>query len=151
MLPPFPLLCTDTSRTGWGAHLLNLVAAGVWSREERDLYVNILKMKVVILALDTILDKVSGESVVLMSENTTVVAYLRRHWDAVSRVMSNLALEVVLWTEIHSVNLMVRYIPGKKYILADQLSHPDQFLPTEWPLLPWVSNAACGGVRLTLY
>ena len=32
------------------------------------------------------------------------------------------AAEVVLWTKCHSVSLTARYIPGKKNVLADQLS-----------------------------
>ena len=49
--------------------------------------------------------------------------------------MCNLVREIVLWTEAHSVTLMVRYIPGKKSILAGQLSCPDEVLPTEWSLM----------------
>ena len=41
------------------------------------------------------------------------------------------------------MNLMARFIPGKKNILADQLSRPDQVLPTEWSLLPRVFEAIC--------
>ena len=37
----------------------------------------------------------------------------------VSRVMCSLAHEVVQWTDVHSVNLLARCIPGKKNILAD--------------------------------
>ena len=32
--PPFLLLHTDASLSGWGAHLLDLTALGVWSQEE---------------------------------------------------------------------------------------------------------------------
>ena len=50
--PPFLLLFTDACLTGWGAHLLDLTVAGVWSQEEKELPINVLKMKVVCLALD---------------------------------------------------------------------------------------------------
>ena len=39
--------------------------------------------------------------------------------------------------------LTTRYILGKKNTLADQLSHPDQVLPTEWSPLPWVFKDIC--------
>ena len=35
--PPSFLLFTDASVTGWGTHLQDLMAAGVWPREERKL------------------------------------------------------------------------------------------------------------------
>ena len=84
--------------------------AGVWSREEKDLHISILEMKALILALNAFLDKVTVELVVLMS-NVTVIAYLRKQWGTVLRVVCDLAHEVVLWTEILSVNLKARYIP----------------------------------------
>ena len=54
-----------------------------------------------------------------MTDNTTVVAYLKKQGGTVSRVMSILAQEVMAWTELHSVTLFTRYIPGKKNILVD--------------------------------
>ena len=54
-------------------------------------------------------------------------------------VLSSLGIEhhlrgvwlIVSWTELHLVTLSARYIPGKGNILAEQLSSPDQILPTE--------------------
>ena len=69
-----------------------------------------------------------------MSDNTTVVAYLKKQGGILSRVA---------WSELHLVTLSARYIPGKKNILANQLSHLDQVLPTEWFLLSQVFDARC--------
>ena len=66
-----------------------------------------------------------------MSNNATVVAYLQHQGGTVSRVLCCMAAEVVLWTERHSLSLTATYIPGKKNVMADQLSHPDQVLPME--------------------
>ena len=60
-----------------------------------------------------------------------------------SSVLCRMAAEVVLWIERHLVSLMTRYIPGKKNIVADQVSRPDQVLPTEWSLLPRVFEEIC--------
>ena len=54
-----------------------------------------------------------------------------------------LAQEIILWREVHSGILSARYFLGKKHVLADQLSRPNQVLPTEWSLLPRVFNAVC--------
>ena len=41
------------------------------------------------------------------------------------------------------MRLKARYILGRKNVLADQFSLPDQILPTEWSLLPWVFEGIC--------
>ena len=78
-----------------------------------------------------------------MSDNASVVAYLRHQSGAVSHVLCCMAAEVVLWTKRHPVSLMARYIPRKKNVLADQFSHPDQVLPSEWSLLMRVFKGIC--------
>ena len=136
--PPSLLLYTDASVASWGVCVLDLMAAGVSSRE-KVLLINILEMKAVVLAAqNTFLNRITGESVVLMSANTTVVAYLKKQRGTVSKVLCNLAQEVFLWTKARLIALTVSYIPGERNILVDQLSCPDQALPTALFLLPQV-------------
>ena len=85
-----------------------------------------LEMKAVFLP------QLLGQSVILMSDNATVVAYLQNQGGTVSCVLCRMAAEVVLWTKRHSVSLTVRYI------LANQV------LPTEWSLLLRVFEGICG-------
>ena len=63
----------------------------VFGLRRRRTSTNVLEMMAVILALNTFLYQVSGESVVLMSHNATVVAYLRKQGGTVSRAMCDLA------------------------------------------------------------
>ena len=98
-------------------------------------------MKAVVLALVAFLPQLSGQGVVLMSDITTVVAHLRNQGGMVSRVLCCMASDIVLWTERHSVCMLARYMPGKKNVLADQLSRPNHVLLTEWSLLPRVFEA----------
>ena len=101
-------------------------------------------MVAVSLVLAAFLHQLSGQSVVLMSDNTTFVAYLQHQGGTVSRVLCRMATEVVLWMERHSVSLTVRYILGKKNALADQLSRPNRVLPTELsPLRSSPSQPLC--------
>ena len=62
----------------------------------------------------------SWESTVLISNNATVQAYLKKQGGTVSPVMCTLTQEILDWTEQFSVFLKVRYILGKKYIMAGQ-------------------------------
>ena len=139
---PSMLLYTDASQaTGWGAHLLDLTASGVWSEKESQECINVLKWRVVDLAL---LPQLAGQCVVLMSDIMPVqVASLRHQGSTVSRRVCLMTFTITQWTERHSVLLEPRYVPGKKNVLADQLSQPDQILPTEWSLLPQVFEELC--------
>ena len=87
------------------------------------------------LALITFLPQFSGQSVVLMSGNASVVAYFQHQGSTVAHVLCCMVAEVVLWTNRHSVSLMARYNPWKKNVPADQISRPNQVLPTESSLL----------------
>ena len=44
-------------------------------------------------------------------------------------MLCDLTQEMILWMEVCSVALSVRYIP-RKNILVEQLNHPDQVLPS---------------------
>ena len=70
--PPPEVLYTDASNEGWGAHLLDLTASGLWSKDEKSLHINLLEMKAVLMACHTFQDKLMGQTVGLMSDNTTV-------------------------------------------------------------------------------
>ena len=112
MLPP-SLLFMDVLRTGWGAHLQDLTPAGVWTEEELNLHINLLEMKSVQLALNAFKDWIMVESVVLMSNNTTIPAYIREPGGTVSWVMCS---------PVQEIYLNAQYTLGKKNILMDQLS-----------------------------
>ena len=126
--PPSLSLYIDASLAGWEAHILDLTDSGVWSEEESQEHINVLEMREMELALAAFLPQLAVQCAILMSNNSSVVAYLRRQGDTVSEIMSD-------GVHHHSVWLEARYIPGKNNILADQLSRPDQILPTEWSLL----------------
>ena len=55
------------------------------------------------------------------------VASLRHQGSTVSRRVCLMTFTITQWTERHSVLLEARYVPGKKNILADQLSNPIRF------------------------
>ena len=138
--PPEMLLFTDASLEGWGAHLQELTASGRWSQAERDLHINLLEMKAVLMALHAFQDRLMNHSVGLMSDNTTVVAYVNKQGGTVSSSLFLLTRQVLLWTESHSVTLSARYIPGERNVVADQLSRKGQVIGTEWSLHPLVAR-----------
>ena len=76
--PPDVSLCTDASLSGWGAHLLPTfeTAHGIWSPEESLLHINLLELLAVFRALLCWYEKLRGRAVMLLTDNTTVVAYV---------------------------------------------------------------------------
>lgn len=140
--PPEMLLFTDASLEGWGAHLHELTASGRWSPQEAKLHINLLEMKAVLMALHAFQDRLLGHTVGLMSDNTTVVAYVNKQGGTVSSSLFLLTREVLMWAETHSVSLVARYIPGSRNVVADQLSRRGQVIGTEWSLHPLVTKEA---------
>ena len=64
---------------------LDSMALGVWLEEESQEHINVLEMRAVELALASFLPQLAGQSVIPMSNNTSVVAYLLHQGDTVSR------------------------------------------------------------------
>ena len=48
----------------------------------------------------------------------------------VSLDVCRLNLVIIIWSKLHMITIIARYIPGKKNVLVDQLSSLDQMLPS---------------------
>ena len=69
-------LFTDASNEGWGAHLGDCMAKGVWSDSESQLHINFLELKAVLLALKKFEQQCWGQIILIATDNTTVVSYI---------------------------------------------------------------------------
>ena len=69
---------TDGSLEGWGAHMESLIASGIWPIELKSQHINVLEMKAVWLALRAFAPHIQGHSVLLVTDSTTVLAYINR-------------------------------------------------------------------------
>ena len=84
-VPPSSLsLYTNESLSGWGAHLLDLMTSGVWTEEESQEHINMLEMRAVEFTLAAFLTQLAWQSVVLVSDNVSFVAYLRHQGGTMS-------------------------------------------------------------------
>ena len=133
-------LYSDASRAGWGAHLLDQSASGVWSYQETSLHVNLLEMKALFLALQSFRNLVTGHRVTAMCDNSTVVAYVNKQGVTVSSVLCSLTGQLLRWTETRDIQLEARYPPGQANVLVDLLSRRNQVLGAEWSLHPQVAR-----------
>jgi len=133
--PPAFTICTDASGTGWDAHLLPdfRVTQGAWSPEETGLHSNLQGMLAVQKALCFWRDVCRGQSVMILTDNTSVCSCLRRQGGTHSRQLCDLALHLVDWCAVQEMCLRVRHLPGGLNVIADGLSR--QSAPvTEWTL-----------------
>ena len=69
---------TDTSNEGWDTHLEQISTKGVWSDREKWLYINVLELKAVSLALKRFKDQCQNQTVLVATDNSTVVAYINK-------------------------------------------------------------------------
>ena len=65
---------TDASKEGWGTHLDKHTAKGTWSLPESKLHINHLELKAVFLALKEFRALCCNKTVLIATDNTTVVA-----------------------------------------------------------------------------
>jgi len=127
-------LYTDSSLQGWGAHVLDSKASGVWSDTWLGQHINVLELKAIWLGLRAFADTLHNSTVAIMCDNTSAIAYVRKQGGTKSSEMSDLASQLCLWAEQHSMTLVPRHLPGHLNVVADQLSRRDQIISSEWSL-----------------
>ena len=136
---------TDASKEGWGAHLDEHTARGTWSLPESKLHINHLELKAVFLALKEFQSFCCNKTVLIATDNTTVVAYINKEVGGGVKSGSLCALlwRILSWCTRKQVTLRARHIPGRLNVIADKLSRLGQTTQTEWSLHPDVFKAAC--------
>ncbi|XP_056009342.1 uncharacterized protein LOC130051435 [Ostrea edulis] len=143
--PPVPsmTLFTDASLTGWGATLEGREASGIWSGLQLTEHINLLEMRAVLLALKQFSQFVQGQSLMIATDNTTVVAYLQNQGGTHSQSLYLLCKEILLFCRSLGIRLSVRHVPGNLNLVADALSRSLHPVNTEWELHPAVFQEIC--------
>ena len=129
---------SDASSQGWGGHLEDQEVSGIWNPEEGDLHVNLLEMLSAHNVLWHFREILNGHTVMLATDNTTVVSYVKRQGGTKSRSLLRQTEELYGFLEDYNIVLKCRHIPGRLNVLADGLSRRGQVLATEWALEPAV-------------
>ena len=141
--PPHSLVLTsDASQSGWGATLPPHRVSGTWSLEDSLVHINSLELKAVFLALKSLEGLVAGQSLLIRSDNTTVVSYINFQGGTHSPSLCLLAIELWEWCILRGIYLLAAHIPGKDNLVADFLSR-GKFLPSEWTLNPLIFRQIC--------
>ena len=140
--PPSHHIFSDASLTGRGSHLEpeGLLYHGVWSKTQSRLHINILEMMAISLTLRRALQFIKNSTVLISTDNTTVVAYLNRQGGTHSPDLCMEVWKTVIWCHQNQINLLIKHIPGKFNVLADLLSRITKPISTEWGLNQSVAN-----------
>ena len=141
--PPSFTIFTDASLSGWGAHVEpdGLLFHGVWTEDQSRLHINVLEMKAIFLSLSRAAHKVKNSTVLVSTDNTTVVAYIRHQGGTHFTELSEEAWNVLNLCFTHNIQLLVKHIPGRFFnTLADRMSRVDKPISTVWSLNQEIAN-----------
>lgn len=128
------VLMTDASTEGWGAHLGHHTARGFWPPHYKLLHINELEMLAVTLAICQFQPILHDKTILIATDNTTVLGHLRNQGGTRSPAMVHRTFEFFETAAAMNLNFRCRHTPGRKNILADQLSQAGQTIPSEWTL-----------------
>ena len=98
-------LFTDASNEGWGAHLDQNFTKGLWSDREKRLHINVLELKAVSLALRDFKDQCQNQTVLVATDNSTVVAYINKQGGTHSAEMCALLWKIMTWCHHYHITL----------------------------------------------
>ena len=133
----------DASDVGWGAHLDEQVASGLWAPEDVERSINARELLAIERALKWFAPLLAGSSVAVFADNSTAVSYLRNQGGTRSSFLNSIAQRILRWAEDLSVVISPQFIMGKHNVLADALSRPNQILGSEWTLKQEVFGDLC--------
>ena len=136
-------LFTNASDEGWGTHLEQASTKGLWSDREKRLNINVLELKAVSLALQRFKDQCQNQTVLVATDNSTVVAYINKQGGTHSVEMCSLLWKIMTSCHHYKITLKARHIPGCLNVMANLLSKSNQVQSTEWSLHPQVFKQIC--------
>ncbi|CAG2206968.1 NEBL1_2 [Mytilus edulis] len=119
---------------GLGGISGGLTISGVWNQDLLEEHINVLEMKAVLLALNHFQLSLKNQSVILATDNTTVVAYLKNQGGTHSPSLYQITRDILLLCFQLQVHLVVKHIAGHLNILADTLSRSFAPVNTKWEL-----------------
>ena len=117
-----------------GRSLRETSTKGLWSDREIRLHINVLELKAVSLSLHRFKDQCQNQTVLVATDNSTVVGYINKQGGTHSAEMCALLWQIMTWCHRYQITLKARHIPGCLNVMADLLSRSNQVQSTEGSL-----------------
>ncbi|XP_053615041.1 uncharacterized protein LOC128677901 [Plodia interpunctella] len=135
---PTNYMITDASDVKWGALVNNKELQGCWNSEQENYHCNAKEMYAVIAALSKEAATLKDSTVILQSDNRTVISYIKNEGGTKSPLLLNLTKELLALTNSLNVVLLPHHLPGMYNTEADHLSRNRS--GSEWHLLDAVTS-----------
>lgn len=100
---PSTFLTTDASKTGWGAIFEGQRTGDRWSPSEAELHINVLKIMAIELGLHIFLREARNFQLVIITDNTTSVAYINHMGGTKSSDCNLVAHRIWGWCETRNI------------------------------------------------
>ena len=137
---PDLLFWSNASDQSWGVHLLDHSVSGLWSWEERALFINLRELRAIRLGLRHFRHLIAGLTVGIFFDNTTALAYVCKQGGTLSSALNREAQLLIRWAESFQVSLVPQFIMGARDVVADSLSWQNQVIGSKWTLVQEVVN-----------
>ena len=115
-------ITTDSSLKGWGAWSGLRSTGGTWNRQDGELHINVLELKAIYLAVQTLAEGVTNTTLAIRTDNTTAMHCVNNFGSLRSPTINALARQLWAWALERNVFLKATYIPGVQNAVADALS-----------------------------
>ena len=113
----------DASETGWGCWSTeNKEAFGFWSSSERELHINALEFKAVFFAFRCFFRSTFNCSILIHSDNSTVVSYINNQGGTCSARLCDMAITLWEFCLKRKISISAVHLPGVDNSRADRLS-----------------------------
>ncbi|XP_077148150.1 uncharacterized protein LOC143808879 [Ranitomeya variabilis] len=122
VVKPSRTIFTDASPSGWGAHLGDQIAQGLWSLEESNDSSNKKELKAIYYAICKFLPQLHGKHTRILLDNMTAVAYLNHQGGTRSEALMSIADNILSIAEKHLLSLSALHVRGVDNPKADFLS-----------------------------
>jgi ribonuclease HI len=119
---PSITMTTDASLKAWGAHIQGIKVQGPWTKHQKSHHINVLELLAVQKGLKVFQHKLKNRSVLIQTDNTTVLNYINKLGGTRSPQLCQITWEMLNWCILHRIQLQAVHIPGVLNVLADRLS-----------------------------
>ena len=115
-------LFSDASNSGWGAWSPDGSVSGKWSDDESGLHINILELLAVLYAFQSLFRTTYSCSILVKTDNSTVVAYINKQGGTTCKKLCDLALSLWKFCVDRNITLAASHVAGVLNDRADKLS-----------------------------
>ena len=129
----------------WGTSLPPRELSGRWSPQASHLHINMLELNAVFLAVQCFVDQASVYSILVKSDNSSVVSYFNHQGGTLLVPLCLFTLRLLTWCRQRRLILSTSHIPGQQNFAADFLSRGN-YLPSEWSFHPSVFQCIIRGL-----